>query len=75
MGLIQKSKVTLKLLSGTFNFVLILMDCVDKGVSVSPDIRLHVPSASLAAAMETTSPGGEWAAAPETNLQLAPETS
>ncbi len=40
----------LKQLNGTFHFVLILAAPVDKGGSVSPNVRLHVPSASLLAA-------------------------
>ncbi len=37
----------LKQLSGISHFVLILAVPVDKGGSVSPNVRLHVPSASL----------------------------
>ncbi len=39
----------LKQLCGTFHFVLILAVLVDKGGSVSPNVRLHVPSVSLPA--------------------------
>ncbi len=37
----------LKQLNGTFYFVLILAVPVDKGGSVSPTLKFHVPSASL----------------------------
>ncbi len=40
----------LKQLNGTLHFVLILAVPVDKDSSVSPNIRLYVPSASLPAA-------------------------
>ncbi len=53
----------LKQLSVTFHFVLILAVPVDKGGSVSPRHK------------ETTSPGEEQAAAPETDLQLAAEAT
>ncbi len=57
------------------HFVLILAFSVDRGGSASPNIRLYVPSASLPNCKETTSLGGEWAAAPETDLHLAAEAT
>ncbi len=45
-----KLTATLKQLNGTFHFLLILVVPVVKGGSVSPNVRLHVPSASLPAA-------------------------
>ncbi len=51
--------------------MLILAVPVDKDSSVSPNIRLHVPSVSLPAARTQLSPGGERVAAPEADLRLA----
>ncbi len=48
---------------------------MDKGGSASPNIRLHVSSASPPRLEETTSLGGERAAALETDLQLAAEAT
>ncbi len=50
------------------NFVLILAVPVDRGGSVSHNVRV---TCFLPRCMETTSPGGERVAAPETDLQLA----
>ncbi len=66
---------TLKQLNGTFHFVLILMVPVDKGHCVSPNVRLHVPLRFTPRHKETTSAGGEPAAALETDLQLAAEAT
>ncbi len=65
----------LKKLKGTLHFVLILALPVDKGGGVSPNIRLHVPSASLLCCKETTSSGGERTAAPEMDIQVAAEAA
>ncbi len=65
----------LKQLNGTFHFVLVLAVPVDKGGSVSPNVRVTCSLRFTPRREETTSPGGEWAAAPETDLQLAAEAT
>ncbi len=48
---------------------------MDIGGSVSTNVRLHIPYVSLPHCKETTSLGGEWAAAPEMDLQFAAEAT
>ncbi len=57
-----------------FIFCWFLVVPVDKSSSVSPHVRLHVPSISLTATRRPPPPpGGERVAAPEMDLQLVAE--
>ncbi len=58
-----------------WNFMLILAVPVDKGGSVRPNVMFTCSLHLTPRCKETTSPGGERAAGPETDFQLAAEAT